>query len=124
MFEAFYEGWYKLGRQVIHSALEGTQQVLELLCPASRSDSGHSSAQPPGPITLSARQQRLLEHVVRCPTTPQQIVKRSRIILALAAGQSPNRIARTLATTRTTVCKWWVRWRQQSSAISLSLIHI
>lgn len=118
MFEAFYEGWFKLGRQVMHSALEGTQQVLGLLWPASRSDSGHSSVQPPGSITLSARQQRLLEHVVRCPRTPQQIVKRSRIILALAAGQSPNRIARTLATTRTTVCKWWVRWRQQSSAIS------
>ncbi|MCP4825715.1 MAG: IS630 family transposase, partial [Shimia sp.] len=118
MFQTFYEGWFKLGQQMINCAVEGTQQALGLLRSSSRNDSGDSGTQPPGPITLSARQQRLLERLVRCPTVPQQIVKRSRIILALAAGQSPNRIARTLATTRMTVYKWLARWRQQLSAIS------
>ena len=121
MFQAFYESWLEVGQQLIHGAVEGTQQVLELWWPASRSEHGEhgdSSTRALGPITLSARQQRLLERLARCPTTSQQVVKRSRILLALAAGESVSRIARMLATTRATVYKWWAWWRRQSPAIA------
>ncbi len=112
MFQAFYEGVLKAGQQFIECAVEGAQQVLGVLCPWSRSDrgdlggGGKPRAQPRRPITLSARQKRLLEKLLRCPTTPQRIVKRSRIILALAAGRTPKEIARTLGTTAMTVYKW------------------
>jgi len=121
MFQAFYDGWLELGQQVIDGAVESTQQVLELWWPASRSDHGKPGerrAPAVGAITLSVRQRRLLEQVVRCPTAAQQVVKRSRIILALAAGESAHRIARTLETTRATVYKWWARWFEQSSAMA------
>ncbi|MCP4410338.1 MAG: helix-turn-helix domain-containing protein [Gammaproteobacteria bacterium] len=124
MFQAFYEGVLKVGQQFIECAVEGAQQVLGVLCPWSRSDRGDLGgrgkrrARQGRPITLSARQKRLLEKLLRCPTTPQRIVKRSRIILALAAGRTPKEIARALGTTAMTVYKWWARWFRESSVIS------
>jgi transposase len=121
MIQGFYEGWLELGQQMIDGAVEGTQQVLGLWWPASRSDPGERGERrvsAPGAITLSTRQRRLLEHIVRCPTAAQQVVKRSRIILALAAGESARRIARTLETTRATVYKWRARWFAHAPAIA------
>ncbi len=68
----------------------------------------------PGPqpalIRVSARQQAILARLTRCPTSPQALVRRAQIILAAAAGERNEPIARRLGGTRTTVRGWRRRW--------------
>jgi DNA invertase Pin-like site-specific DNA recombinase len=61
---------------------------------------------PGGTITLSERQGRLLEALVRRSTAPQRLVRRAQTILMLAAGKTFNQVVRTLGVLRHTVYKW------------------
>ena len=60
---------------------------------------------------VSPRQRQLLEGLVRRSTVAQRLVQRARIILALAAGDTPTQIAQRLGVERQTVYKWAQRWR-------------
>jgi putative transposase len=71
----------------------------------------------PQVITLSARQQRVVEGIVRRETSTQQQVRRAKIILAAAAGANNEQIARTLGVTDDTVRLWRGRWAAAAEAL-------
>lgn len=97
---------------MVERLLDGTRAVLEVLSPATGTDRpAEAKPMTGGVIVLSARQRGLLESLVKRPTAVQRLVKRARIILGLAAGQSPNQVAKALGVMRQTVYKWRDRWR-------------
>jgi transposase len=57
-------------------------------------------------ISLTEPTKATLDHLVRSPTTPQNLVQRSRIVLAAAAGKSNQQIAGELKLPEVTVSKW------------------
>ena len=57
-------------------------------------------------ISLSQPTKATLDHLVRSPSTPQNLAQRSRIILAAAAGKSNQQIAGELKLPEITVSKW------------------
>jgi transposase len=57
-------------------------------------------------ISLTEPTKTTLDHLVRSPTTPQNLVQRSRIVLAAAAGKSNQQIAGELMLPEVTVSKW------------------
>jgi transposase len=61
-------------------------------------------------ITLTPRQQLILEQIVRRPTSCQGLVKRVRLILAAAKGTNNTQISISLQLSRTTVRLWRKRW--------------
>ncbi len=62
------------------------------------------------PVVLTARQQPLLERLARRQTSPQRLVRRVQIVLAAAAGQATDQIARQVGLDRGTVQRWRHRW--------------
>jgi transposase len=62
---------------------------------------------------LSASDQVQIQQWVAAHGTPQQVVLRSRIVLAAASGQSDSAIARLLDTNRKTVILWRARFAAQ-----------
>src|SRR5436190_1051456 len=68
----------------------------------------------PGPrppaIALSAKLRAILEGFARRPSSPQQLVERSRLILAMADGANNERVARRLGPGRLTARTWRGRW--------------
>ena len=69
------------------------------------------------PVTLSARQRRVLEHLCRAAGTPQALALRARIVLAAAAGRSNRDLAQTLGVARNTVQAWRDRWVAAAEAL-------
>jgi putative transposase len=69
------------------------------------------------PVGLSARQQRVLEHVARAASTPQVIATRARIVLAAAAGASNRELAHQLHLARNTAQAWRDRWVAAAEAL-------
>ena len=65
--------------------------------------------QPP-PITLTDRQRKMLEHLLRRTTATQGLVRRARIVLAAADGANNQRIADRLGLNRETVRLWRRKW--------------
>ena len=61
---------------------------------------------------LSERQKQMLEHWVRCGTSPQRLVFRCRIVLLHEEGKSIKTIAGKLQCDRNTVRKWIRRWEE------------
>ena len=61
-----------------------------------------------GPAERGLNPREVLERWVRAPTTPQRLVRRSRIVLLMLEGQSLDDIAARLGVSRPTV-KLWVR---------------
>jgi transposase len=112
MIKAIGNLFLNLGRYVVEQVLAGIQQVVDLLLPVGTAAVAIAGAAP-GAFPLSARQRRLLEGVVRRPTAPQRLVRRARLILELAAGHSPNQVARQLGVLRQTVYKWRDQWRKR-----------
>ena len=55
---------------------------------------------------LSSDQRAELEGLVRAPRTPQKLVVRARIVLAVARGEPNNAIASQLVVSRPTVILW------------------
>lgn len=76
----------------------------------------------PGPkpyaLTLSDRQQVVLQSLVRRQTSPQRLVSRAKVILAAAAGQSNEHIAQQLGLNRHTVRTWRRRWQSAVAALA------
>lgn len=68
-------------------------------------------------ITLTGRQRAVLEHLERAGTTPQQVVRRSRVILAAAGGTSTGAIARAGGTTKRLAQTWRARWHAAQEAL-------
>jgi len=64
------------------------------------------------PLNMDAGQKAQLEAWVRAPTTPQKIVRRTRICLLAHAGWGNRQIARQLHTSRPTVLLWRERFAQ------------
>jgi transposase len=57
-------------------------------------------------ITLNPVTETALKHLVRSPSTPQDLALRSRIVLAAAQGQANQQIAAALQIPEVTVGKW------------------
>lgn len=64
----------------------------------------------PTPIVLSDRQRSVLEQIVRRHTSPQQQVRRAKLILSMAVGKNNQQTAQYLGVHRETVQQWRSRW--------------
>ncbi len=64
----------------------------------------------PAELTLSEQERNDLQELVRRHSTPQQLAKRGRLILAAAQGQRNAEIARALGVSVDTVRSWRTRW--------------
>jgi len=69
------------------------------------------------PITLTAAQRAVLDHLARAGTTPQQVARRARLVLAAAEGASTGVIARTWGITWRTAQRWRGRWHAAQEAL-------
>lgn len=65
------------------------------------------------PVILTEAERVRLEQWIRAGSTPQQVVLRSRVIVAAAAGQSDKAIAAALKVRRETAALWRHRGREQ-----------
>lgn len=68
-------------------------------------------------ITLTPTQRALLERVVRRQNAPQALVRRAEIILAAAAGERNEPIARRLGCERGQVRTWRKRWAEATAKL-------
>jgi len=64
----------------------------------------------PAPITVSPAQQMVLTALLRRSSCPQALALRVQIVLAAAAGQRNELLARQAGCTPNTVRKWRSRW--------------
>ena len=64
----------------------------------------------PAELLLREEERRDLEELVRRHSTPQQLAKRGRMILAAAEGKRNAEIARELGVSVDTVRSWRMRW--------------
>ncbi len=71
----------------------------------------------PQAITVTARQQRVVEEIVRRETSTQQQARRAKVILAAAAGMNNEQVARHLGVTDDTVRTWRGRWAAAAEAL-------
>src|SRR5713226_9870880 len=60
--------------------------------------------------TLTARQRACLEQIVRRQTSPQRLVRRAKILLALETGANQCHVMRQMHLNRGTVQVWCRRW--------------
>jgi transposase len=65
------------------------------------------------PVILTEAEGVRLEQWIRAGSTPQQVVLRSRIVVAAAEGQSDKAIAAVLQIRRETAALWRRRVREQ-----------
>src|ERR671937_3006646 len=61
-------------------------------------------------VQLTARQRACLEQIARRQTSPQRLVRRAKILLALATGATECHVARQMHLNRGTVQMWCRRW--------------
>lgn len=71
----------------------------------------------PRPISVTARQQGVLERIIRRASSPQQQVARVRLILAAAAGANNQEVGRRVGVSRETVRLWRDRWAAREEAL-------
>jgi putative transposase len=64
----------------------------------------------PVPVAVSPAQQAVLAALLRRSSCPQALALRVRIVLAAAAGQRNEPLARQVGCTPTTARKWRARW--------------
>ena len=74
-----------------------------------------TSAIPPSPavsprVQMTTRQRTCLEQIVRRQTSPQRLVRRAKILLALATGANQCHVMRQMHIHRGTVQGWCRRW--------------
>jgi hypothetical protein len=76
----------------------------------------------PGPkplyVTLSDKQRRLLEHLMRRQTSPQRLVRRAKTIFAAADGAGNESIAARFRLDRNTVRTWRYCWWSGADALA------
>jgi transposase len=68
------------------------------------------SGPQPTAITLSPRQHQLLTHLTRRATSEQRLVRRSQIMLTMAAGANNEQAGRQLKLHPQCIRKWRTRW--------------
>src|SRR6201993_2366219 len=61
-------------------------------------------------VQLTARQRACLEQIARRQTSPQRLVRRAKILLALETGATQCHVMRQLHLNRGTVQVWGRRW--------------
>ncbi len=115
MFDVMSKWLIEFSGQVVERMLSGTHTILEVLSPAGIESPVATRPVRRGVPVLSVRQRGLLESLVKRPTAAQRLVKRARIILGLAAGQSPSQVAKALGIMRQTVYKWRDRWHMATA---------
>jgi putative transposase len=75
----------------------------------------------PGPkapaITVTVRQRAILEHLIRSGSTPQQLVRRARVIVGAADGTTTDVLTRTTGSSRQMVQRWRTRWHAARDAL-------
>ena len=69
-------------------------------------------------VKLTRLQKNIIEHAVRCTTSPQRLVSRCKIILALGDNMPVKKIARTQGIDKKTVKKWRQRWLDSSEKLT------
>jgi transposase len=72
------------------------------------------------PIKLSSRQETLLQQIMRRTTNPHRLVRRAKLILAAASGESNSSISRRLELDREQVALWRERWREEMEKLALA----
>jgi hypothetical protein len=72
----------------------------------------------PPPLTLTIRQRAVLERWVRCPSRPQGLVRRARIILEAATGANNAEIGRRVGCHPQMAQLWRGRWREAGGGVS------
>src|SRR5919109_165187 len=120
MINPFYTFFIEASQRLLNHWIGGSWHVLELVgvCGKRRPTPAVIDPVPGGRILLSERQGRLLEALVRRSTAPQRLVKRTQMILLLAAGKTFNQVARALGVLCQTVYKWGKRWRTQARRLA------
>jgi len=73
----------------------------------------------PAPLTVSPAQQAVLTALLRRSSCPQALALRVQIVLAAAAGQRNEPLARQVGCTPKTVRKWRARWLAAADRPSL-----
>ena len=68
------------------------------------------------PFTVRRRDRTILEQWLRCPTTPQDLAMRARILLLRADGQGVRAVARRLGVIPASVCLWQARYKEDGVA--------
>ncbi len=71
-------------------------------------------------ISLTAKQQFILEQIVRRPTSGQGLVKRVKLILAAAKGTNNTQLSVALQMSRTTVRLWRKRWENSAERLMMA----
>ena len=71
-------------------------------------------------IELSTRQQEMLEHFVRSPTSEQRLVQRARIVLAASQGGLSRDLAHELGVDADTVGLWRRRWAAAQERLAVT----
>src|SRR2546425_11634210 len=61
-------------------------------------------------VQLTARQRACLEQIVRRQTSPQRLVRRAKMLLALETGATQCHVMRQMHLNRGTVQVWCRRW--------------
>src|SRR5437588_11363151 len=61
-------------------------------------------------VQLTARQRACLEQIARRQTSPQRLVRRAKILLALETGVTQCHVMRQMHLNRGTVQMWCRRW--------------
>jgi putative transposase len=74
----------------------------------------------PAPITVSPAQQAVLTALLRRSSCPQALALRVQIVLAAAAGQRNEPLARQLGCTPKTVRKWRARWGAAAAHLAVA----
>ena len=64
------------------------------------------------PIKLSGRTEQLLQQIVRGTTNPYRLVRRAKLILGAASGESNSSMSRRLELDREQVRLWRSRWSE------------
>lgn len=72
-------------------------------------------------LSIDNKEKRILQQLVRAPSTPQGIAQRCRIVLLAGQGLANYAIARKLSIGRPTVLLWRDRFKEQGS---VGLLHI
>ena len=68
-------------------------------------------------VQLTARQRACLEQIARRQTSPQRLVRRAKILLALETGATQCHVTRQMHLNRGTVRAWRQRWLAFSSKL-------
>ena len=78
----------------------------------------------PGPAALSIllrlEDQEILNHIVRCHTSEQRLVRRAQIILKAHEGLNNGHIAQALNINRETVQRWRQRWYDSAESLHIT----